>query len=70
MKETGIIPGATVKNFFDSDFDSYVEKLDKSKNYIVYCKSGGRSGKALAKMKKQKLKVRDYQGGIMGWQAK
>jgi hypothetical protein len=41
----GYIPGTTM--FFDinsDDFDAKIDKLDKSKKYIVYCKSGGIPG--------------------------
>ncbi len=39
-------------NFRDKDFQSKIEKLDKEKPVIVYCKAGGRSVKA-AKLMEQ-----------------
>jgi|GEM_PF-534444 len=70
LKETGMIPGAMVHNFFSKDFESSVSKLDKEKTYIVYCKSGGRSAKAAKMMDKLGLKVKDYSEGITGWLSK
>lgn len=32
-------------------FDSEISKLDKNETYYLYCRSGGRSGKAVEKMK-------------------
>ncbi|MCS6991390.1 MAG: rhodanese-like domain-containing protein [Chitinophagales bacterium] len=42
----GHLPKARLINFYDKDFAEQLEKLDKSKTYIVYCKAGGRSSKA------------------------
>ena len=47
---SGIYPGAVKINFYEGDFDKKLKELDKSKNYFVYCKSGGRSSKTLTKM--------------------
>ena len=35
----------------DSSFESNIQKLDKTKLTLIYCQSGGRSAKALSKMK-------------------
>ncbi len=43
----GIIKNAIMIDFLDvPTFKSEIEKLDKSKNYYVYCRSGNRSGQA------------------------
>lgn len=39
----GIIPGALHIDVKNSNFKVEVDKLDKSKTYMVYCRSGGRS---------------------------
>jgi rhodanese-related sulfurtransferase len=40
----GIIKNAVIIDFLnESKFMSEIEKLDKSKNYYVYCRSGNRS---------------------------
>src|SRR5680860_240071 len=46
--EEGYIPNAANIDFYlGQDFLSEIQKLDKSKNYYVYCRSGNRSGQAL-----------------------
>ncbi len=67
IKSTGTIPGAEVKDYLEGDFEDYVEKLDPKKEYIVYCKSGGRSAKAAQVMAKKGLKVKNFSGGMDNW---
>ena len=46
------------------------EKLDKSKPVFVYCKSGGRSAKASAKLEELGFKtIIQLEGGMMKWTA-
>ena len=47
----GHIDGATNIDFENASFDSEIRKLDTAKTYFVYCRSGNRSGQAIAKMK-------------------
>jgi phage shock protein E len=64
----GTIKGAQKMNFFDKDFNHQLEKLDKTKPVFVYCKSGGRSGKATKQMKKMGFTtVYNLVGGISAW---
>lgn len=52
-----------------SDFDANIAKLDKTKEYDVYCHSGRRSGIATQKMVKAGFtKVFNLDGGIIAWQ--
>lgn len=58
-------------NFFGADFKDQIEKLDQSKTYLVYCRSGNRSGKACAMMGQLGFKnLYNLQGGIGAWNAK
>jgi len=66
----GIIKGAIQYNFYDEGFEQSVALLDKSKNYYIYCKSGGRSGKATTKMVEMGFTVYDLKGGITAWKSK
>ncbi|MDX1327219.1 MAG: rhodanese-like domain-containing protein, partial [Arenibacter sp.] len=51
------------------EFITALEKLDKSKNYYVYCRSGNRSGQACAIMNKLGFEnTYNLQGGIMEWE--
>mgnify|MGYP001614730040 FL=1 len=47
----GYIEGSENINFYDQDFRNKLEKLDRSKTYIVHCAVGGRSAKAVKIMK-------------------
>ena len=42
----GMIEGAIQINYRKDNFRDEVAKLDSSKTYVVYCRSGGRSAKA------------------------
>jgi rhodanese-related sulfurtransferase len=45
--QEGIIPGASVFIDFNNEpFEEKVKGLDKNKTYLIYCRSGSRSGKA------------------------
>ena len=67
--EEGYIPGATVIDFYlGAEFVEELEKLDKSKNYYVYCRSGKRSGQACAIMNSMGFKnTYNLEGGFMNW---
>ena len=50
--QDGIIPNAIMIDIYKGhDFIEEIESLDKSKNYFVYCKAGGRSAQACGIMK-------------------
>ena len=64
------IDKATNINWLGDDFVTNVEKFDKSKAVFIYCKSGGRSAKASAKLAELGFKtIYELQGGIMKWNA-
>ena len=67
--KAGFIPKAINYNVLDSmSFIRSVQPLDKKKKYLLYCKSGRRSGKALVMMKQMGFKnVRHFSGGITAW---
>lgn len=47
----GMIPGAKEINFMDQAlFSNYISELDKDKKYLIYCRSGNRSGQACMMM--------------------
>jgi rhodanese-related sulfurtransferase len=66
---SGYIKGTTVFADVNSgDFSTKISKLDKSKTYIIYCRSGARSNKAANMMVQNGFKnVYNLNGGIMGW---
>lgn len=64
----GIIEGATMANIYDADFEEKLKTLDKEKPVAVYCKVGGRSGQAMAKMHEMGFKeVYNLKGGMDAW---
>lgn len=46
----GYLEGAVFVDFKADDFSEKVQELDKSADYIVHCRSGQRSEKAIALM--------------------
>lgn len=66
-KKTGGIKNAIFKNLYDSDALNFIKKLDKKKEYVIYCKSGGRSQRFVNLMLKHNLKVLNLSGGIDKW---
>lgn len=66
----GSIPGHTMINFFEPNFREEVAKLDKSKSYLIYCRSGNRSGQACALMSGMGFgDLYNLNGGIGAWNA-
>lgn len=68
--EEGKIPNAIhIDIYRGQDFISELEKLDKSKNYYVYCRSGNRSGQA-CKIMSQLGFANSYNlmGGMLQWE--
>ncbi|MDL5510809.1 rhodanese-like domain-containing protein [Arenibacter sp. M-2] len=68
--EDGYIPNATnIDIYMGQEFVAELEKLDKTKNYYVYCRSGQRSGQACAIMNKLGFEnAYNLEGGFMNWE--
>ncbi|PAV28709.1 rhodanese [Virgibacillus profundi] len=47
-----------------------MDKLDKTKEYIMVCRSGGRSGRATEFLESQGYDVINMQGGMLSWKGK
>ena len=64
----GHLKNAVNINYNSDDFEKQIAKLDKSRPVLVYCLSGGRSGKAASKMQDMGFAaVYNMEGGIMKW---
>lgn len=65
----GIIPNAIMIDIYKGQgFIYQIEELDKSKNYYVYCKAGGRSAQACAVMNQLGFEnTFNLEGGFMQW---
>ncbi len=65
---SGHIPNSLNIDVQQEDFTSRIQSLDKSKTYLLYCRSGKRSAKALNIMKENGFdKVYHLEGGITAW---
>ena len=67
--DEGIIPNAIMIDIYKGhDFIEELEELDKTKNYYVYCKAGGRSAQACGIMKQQGFETAyNLIGGFSNW---
>lgn len=64
----GKIAGAAELDFRSPDFAAQVDKLDKNKTYLIYCRSGNRSGQACKMMAdKGFTSLYNLAGGILAW---
>ena len=68
--KAGHIPGSLQIDFLKTeDFKKQVAVLDKSKPYLLYCRSGKRSKDAMSVMKEMCFtKLFDLQGGFNSWE--
>lgn len=62
----GKIPGAI--NIPLGLVEFRMHELDKSKEYIMVCRSGGRSGRATEFLEDQGHNVINMQGGMLSWE--
>jgi len=64
----GKIEGAIEINFYDENFSAKMKGLEKDKTYLIYCRSGNRSGKACKIMSEQGFKkLYNLKGGYTAW---
>jgi rhodanese-related sulfurtransferase len=65
----GIIPEAVNIDIYQAQyFVEKVEELDKTKNYYVYCKAGGRSEQACRIMNQMGIQnTYNLSGGMLQW---
>jgi rhodanese-related sulfurtransferase len=66
--KSGHIRGARLLDYYSSDFVERLKRLDREKTYLVYCRSGNRSGKSLTIFKRLGFRrVFHLDTGIAGW---
>ncbi|KAA9332825.1 rhodanese-like domain-containing protein [Adhaeribacter soli] len=63
----GTIPGSRNLDIMTGELQANLNKLDKSKEYFVFCRSGSRSDSACKLMAEQGFKVYNLAGGIASW---
>ena len=66
----GHIEGATMLDFYEPDFAAEVAELDPEQPYVLYCRSGNRSGQTATLMAELGFTdVAEVDGGIVAWQS-
>jgi phage shock protein E len=69
--DAGHIKNAINIDFYTPNFATQIQSLPIDKNYIVYCRSGNRSGQSLAVFRQFGFKsVKNVVGGINVWKEK
>lgn len=64
----GHIAGALLIDYRSPSFKDDLGRLDRGKTYLVYCRTGNRSGKAVSLMEELRFrKVHHLSGGILKW---
>jgi rhodanese-related sulfurtransferase len=64
--DSGHLEGAVLVDIYKSNFRSEINKLDKKKNYFVYCKTGSRSKSTVKYMIQSGFKnACNLEGGII-----
>lgn len=62
------LEGATLIDFYDDDFRDQITDLDRDAPYLLYCRSGNRSGQTATIMEELGFtNVADVDGGINAW---
>ena len=58
-------------DYYSENFREALDELDKSKTYLIYCRSGRRTGETLQMMKELYFtEVYNMLGGINSWKSK
>lgn len=66
----GYIDGAENVNYYDETFKDQLKAMPRDKTYLVYCRSGGRSGRTAKLMAELGFeRVYDLKGGMIAWKA-
>ncbi len=64
----GFIEGAINIDFYSPTFSDDLDALDKTVQYVVYCRSGNRSGQAMGMFKDLGFtNITEIDGGIENW---
>mgnify|MGYP003580303552 CR=1 FL=1 len=64
----GKIAGATVIDYFGTNFETAIQKLDRNKTYLLYCAGGSRSEDTAELMRGLGFrKIYDLEPGFNGW---
>jgi len=66
--KAGHIQGAVLMDYYDSNFAKRLKRLDRRQTYLIYCRSGARSGRTLQLIKDLGFgRVYHLARGILSW---
>ena len=66
--DEGHLANAILVDVTDENFEQDIQRLDRSGEYLVYCKLGGRSAKAVEIMTELGFaNLHDLEGGFTSW---
>ncbi len=69
--KSGHIEKAILLDYHSKTYTDELKRLDKTKTYLIYCRSGNRSGKTLNLIKDMGFsRVYNMDKGIKGWRSK
>ena len=69
--KSGHIEKAILLDYYSKMYTEELKRLDKTKTYLIYCRSGNRSGKTLNLIKNMGFsRVYNMDKGIKGWRSK
>jgi rhodanese-related sulfurtransferase len=66
---SGHLEGATLVDAKAPDFDQKLAELNRSKTYLLYCRTGHRSGIACEKLMAHHYDAYNLDGGITAWRS-
>lgn len=67
----GHLEGAINIDFMSKDFTEKLAELDRTKRYLIYCRSGVRSAKAMRRFKELEFaSILHLKEGYLGWSKK
>ena len=65
---SGHIEGAVMVDYYAPDFVARPKALDRKKTYLIYCRSGNRTGRSLTIFQKLGFsRVYHLETGLVGW---
>jgi rhodanese-related sulfurtransferase len=66
--QSGHLQNSILIDFYSKTFLDQINRLDRQKSYLIYCRSGNRSSKSLNLFKELHfLKIYHLSSGINGW---
>ena len=64
----GHIQGARLIDYYGKNYIDHLKALDRQKTYLIYCRSGNRTGRSLALFKRLGFtRIYHLESGLIGW---